>query len=350
MTDSFRIAGHEIGADRPCFLIAEAGVNHDGSVDRALELVDAAAWSGADAVKFQTFKAERLVTEWASKASYQAKRTGAGETQADMLRRLELPEVAWPDIARRCEQHGLVFLSTPFDEVSAELLYSLGMPAIKVPSGELTNLQMIARFASEQLPMIVSTGMGTLDEVADAVEAVRTAGAPPLALLHCVSDYPAAPRDANLRAMATMRERFGVPVGWSDHTEGRDVAIAAAALGADIVEKHFTLDRNADGPDHAASLEPRELAALVRSIRCVEEAMGDGRKVPRPNEQACAASSRRSLVLATDLEAGSVITADVLRARRPGTGIPPSRLADVVGCVLTAPVAAHVPLTWDLIT
>lgn len=347
MIPQLDITGHLVGPGQPCFIIAEAGVNHDGDVGRACALIDAAADAGAHAVKFQTFRTDLLVTEGARKAAYQENGTGADESQADMLRRLELPADSWRLLSDRCRQRGIIFLSTPFDEDSAELLHDLGVPAIKLPSGELTNLPLIASIARRGRPIILSTGMGTLGEVASAVQVVEAAGAPPLALLHCVSDYPTAPEDANLRAMDTLRAQFDVPVGWSDHTTGIDIAIAAVALGATIIEKHFTLDRELPGPDHAASLEPDELTLLVSSVRRVESAMGDGMKAPRPCEAACAASSRRSVVLTRDLDAGTVLTADVLAARRPGTGIPPSRMHEVIGTTLDVALDANTPLCWD---
>ncbi|MAG56288.1 MAG: N-acetylneuraminate synthase [Planctomycetes bacterium] len=344
---SLRIGASTIGPDRPCFVIAEAGVNHDGCVDQALALVDVAAFAGADAVKFQTFQADRLVTRDARKAAYQAERTGADETQADMLRRLELSADAHYRIAARCEEQEITFLSTPFDEESCDFLCALGLPALKLPSGEITNLAFLAHCARTGRPLILSTGMATLDDVATAVAIIRGAGDPPLALLHCVSDYPADPADANLRAMATLAERFQVPIGWSDHTPGTAVSVAAVALGAAIVEKHITLDATLPGPDHAASLEPNELNALVRGIRMAESALGSGLKVPAASEAECAQAARRSLVAARDLPAGHCLDSADLVARRPGTGISPARLEDVIGHVLVAPIKRDTPLDWD---
>jgi N-acetylneuraminate synthase len=325
---SFTIDNNSIGSGH-CFVIAEAGVNHDGDLGRAIALVDAAASAGADAVKFQTFSADRIVTADAPKARYQER--DAAATQRDMLVRLELDEAAHRRLIARTAEKGIIFLSSPFDEVSADLLEKLDVAAFKVPSGELVNIPLLRHIARKRRPMIVSTGMANLREVETAVEAIVAAGGEEIALLHCVSAYPAAPRDANLRAMATVREAFGVPVGWSDHMLGTEVALAAAALGAAIIEKHLTLDRTLPGPDHAASLEPDELARLVRDIRTVEAALGSGEKRPTEAEAEIAAVARKSIVAARPLEAGHVLSAADLVLRRPGTGLPPAMLEGVIG-------------------
>lgn len=273
-----------MGSGRPCFIIAEAGVNHNGSLDLALKLVDAAVAAGADAVKFQTFRADRLVTLHAPKAAYQSETTGGAESQFEMLRKLELDERGHRALVDHCASRGIAFLSTPFDEESADILETLGVPAYKLPSGELTNLPFLRHVAQKKRPMIMSTGMATMEEVGKAVEAVRIAECTDLILLHCVSAYPADPADVNLRAMATLAESFGVPVGYSDHTLGIEVALAAVAMGACILEKHFTLDRSLPGPDHRISAEPAELATLVASARKVEAALGNGVKRPSLSE------------------------------------------------------------------
>jgi N,N'-diacetyllegionaminate synthase len=312
-------------------VIAEAGVNHNGDLDLAKKLVDAAAEAGADAVKFQTFSADRLVTRKAPKAEYQKRRTDASESQYDMLKKLELSEAAQRELQARCQERGILFLSTPFDEQSADFLERLGVPAFKIPSGEITNAPFLAHVARKGRPMIVSTGMSTLEEVKDAVDTIRTAGNPPLVLLHCVSNYPADPRDVNLRAMSTLAQAFGVPVGYSDHTLGVAVGIAAMALGACVLEKHLTMDRSLPGPDHCASLEPRELMTLVCDGRNVELSLGNGIKMPTSAERELAAVARKSLVAARDLRAGTILQADMLVARRPGCGLPPSMLSHIVG-------------------
>lgn len=327
------IAGRHIGPGEPCFVIAEAGVNHNGSIGLARRLIDAAATAGADAVKFQTFRADRLATASAPKAEYQRRGLDAEGSQFEMLRRLELPENAYPGLIDYCSERGILFLSSPFDELSADFLEGLGVEAFKIPSGELTNLPFLGHVARKGKPLILSTGMSTLEEVETAVEVVRGGGNPAMVLLHCVSNYPARPEDVNLRAMATMRTAFHVPVGYSDHTEGDEISIAAVASGAAVLEKHFTLDRSLPGPDHQASLEPCELTKLVRRIRAVERAMGDGLKVPAEHERSTAAVARKSLAAACDIARGASISRSMVCALRPGTGIPPSQLSLVLGRV-----------------
>jgi N,N'-diacetyllegionaminate synthase len=346
-SEGFALDGRQIGGGAPCFIIAEAGVNHDGSIETAARLVDAAVAAGADAVKLQTFDAEALASATAPKAGYQQRTTGAGESQLAMLRRLQLAPDDFAALKRQCETRGILFLSTPFDDASADLLERLGVAAFKLPSGELTNLPFLSRVASKGRPLIVSTGMADLGEVEAAVDAISGAGSPPFALLHCTSAYPADPADANLRAMDVMRAAFGVPVGFSDHTAGIEVALAAVARGAAIVEKHLTLDRSAPGPDHASSLEPGAFGAMVRGIRIVESALGDGRKRRRPAEADVAAAARRSVVAARDLPAGTVLDGAAVVMLRPGTGLPPSVLPDLLGRRLRRAVARGEALSWD---
>ena len=340
LTRLIRIGNRAVGAGCPCFIIAEVGVNHNGQLKIAKEMIDSAAQAGADAVKFQTFKAERLATAEAPKADYQKKLTHESESQLEMLRKLELSESDHRELARYCRQRKITFLSTPFDELSADFLLRLGVPAFKMPSGEITNLPFLEHVARLGKSMIISTGMATLGEVETAVQAVHRAGNRQIALLQCVSKYPAAPGDANLRAMLTMSAAFSVPVGFSDHTLGIETAIAATALGACIVEKHFTLDKNLPGPDHPASLEPDELAMMVRSIRNVEAALGHGRKEPAPGEADTAAASRKSLVAACDLAAGVLLTKEMVLLKRPGTGLPPVVLPFLLGRKIRERVAA----------
>lgn len=323
-----------------CKVIAEAGVNHDGDIEKALHLVDIAADAGADYVKFQTFSTERLVLPDAPKAAYQQRGTSVAETQFEMLRRLELSEQAHRAVQARARSRGIGFLSTPFDEVAADFLSSLGVSLWKVPSGELTNLPFLRHVARMGGPMIISTGMATLGEVERALGVVRAAGCADITLLHCTSSYPAAVDDVNLRAMVTMSNAFGVPTGYSDHTSGIEVAIAAAALGAVIIEKHFTYDARATGPDHAASLEPRALGELVRSVRNVSRALGDGVKRPVPAEYDVAQAARKSLVVARAVEAGAMVTRDDVALRRPGTGLSAEWLDAVVGRRALRPLVA----------
>jgi len=338
-----------VGHSRPCFIIAEAGVNHDGSVETARRLVDVAVKAGVDAVKFQTFKAERLATRDAPKAGYQMQATDINESQFEMLRRLELSREAHLELFDYSRRIGVLFLSTPFDEESADLLEEIGVPAFKIPSGELTNLPFLIHVARKGRPMIVSTGMSSLDEVKAAVQAVEQAGNTNVVLLHCISAYPANPADVNLRAMHTMASAFNVPVGYSDHTLGIEVALAAVALGACVIEKHFTLDRSLPGPDHRASLEPHELSALVRGIRIVEKALGHARKEPSASETNTAAVARKSLVAKRDIRTGSRLTDEMITLRRPGTGLPPAMRTRIVGRKATQDIPAGTVLTLEMI-
>jgi len=346
---SIEIAGRPVGSGHPCFVVAEAGVNHNGSVDLAGRLTEVAATAGADAVKFQTFKAERLVTAAAPKARYQTETTDAAESQLDMLRRLELSDDGHRMLVRTCAARGLAFLSTPFDEECADFLDGLGMAAFKIPSGEVTNLPFLAHVARKGKPLIVSTGMAGLGEVEAAVRTIQASGNHDIVLLHCVSDYPARAVDANLRAMATMRAAFGLPVGYSDHTMGLPVALAAVALGACVLEKHFTLDRALPGPDHRASLEPDELTALVEGVRTIESALGHGRKTPAAGEASTAAVARKSLVAARPLAAGTVLTEASIAIKRPGTGLAPAMLGTLIGRTLRQDVAADAVLTFEML-
>jgi N,N'-diacetyllegionaminate synthase len=310
-----------------CFVIAEAGVNHNGRLDLALDLVDVAADAGADAVKFQTFRADSLVKKGTAKAEYQARETGAGDHH-DMLSELELSEAQHEAICRRCEARGIEFMSTPFDEWALELLIKLGVRRLKVPSGELTNRPFIEALARHKLPLIVSTGMATLAEVRRTVEwlSAERSGKNPedwLTLLHCTSNYPASPSDVNLRAMQTMKAELRVPVGYSDHTLGIEIPMAAVALGAVVIEKHFTLDPELPGPDHKASLNPGQMAAMVRGIRAVDLALGDGVKQPTESEWPIRQLVRRSAFLVNDVAAGHVLSTKDLCFLRPGDGIGP---------------------------
>ena len=344
---TIRIGDREVGDGRPVFVIAEAGVNHNGDPLLARELVDAAAQAGADAVKFQTFSADRLVTASSPKAGYQQRTTDPGESQLDMLKRLELSADAHRQLMAHAEARGVMFLSTPFDAGSADLLDSLAIAAFKMGSGELTDLPLLEHVARKQRPMLVSTGMSSLDEVAQAVSAIRAASPVPLALLHCVSNYPADIADCNLRAMDAMRDAFGVPVGYSDHTRGDGAALAAVARGACIIEKHLTMDRSLPGPDHEASSNPHEFAALVARIREIEVALGDGIKRPRPAELPTRSVARKSVVALVDIPRGQPVTREMLGVRRPGTGIPPAEIERLVGRAHRVDIPAGSLLTWE---
>ncbi len=350
MATGVGIGERSVGPGHPCLIIAEAGVNHDGDLGTARGLVDAAVAAGADAVKFQSFKAENLATAGAPKAAYQLEGTDPSESQRDMLRRLELGESQHRDLAAYCRERGILFLSSPFDEDSADMLARLNVPAFKIPSGELSNPGLLEHVARLHKPIILSTGMATLDEVKLAVNTLCEAGAKALVLLHCVSNYPAHATDANLRAMATMAEVFDIPVGFSDHTLGTEVSFAAVALGACVIEKHLTLGRGRAGPDHAASLEPDEFASLVQGIRTVESALGHGRKEPAATEASIAAVARRSLVAAMEIPTGTRLTDEMIVVRRPGTGVSPTLRASVVGRTARRGISAGAVITFDMLS
>jgi N-acetylneuraminate synthase len=342
-------------ADR-VWVIAEAGVNHNGSLANALKLVDVAADAGADVVKFQTFKADKLATATAQKADYQAANTGQGGDQLTMLRALELSADDHAALIAQCRKRGLAFMSTAFDVESLAFLGTLEMPAVKIPSGDITAADLLLRAARLRRRMIVSTGMATLADIeaalgviafgltrddepagkADFAAAYRSADGRDalrrhVTLLHCVTEYPAPPEAINLRAMDTMAETFDLPVGYSDHTLGIEVALAAVARGATVIEKHFTLDRGMPGPDHAASLEPAELKTMIAAIRAIERALGNPAKAPGPQEQKNLPVARRSLVAARAIRKGETITRDMLAEKRPGTGISPMEAWSLVG-------------------
>jgi len=344
------ISGHKIGPGEPCFIIAEAGVNHNGDMNLARRLVSAAVDVGADAVKFQTFTAERLATADAPKAEYQLRTTNGSESQFEMLQRLELSAEDHKKLSDYCNDLGILFMSSPFDEQSADLLADLDVPVFKIPSGEITNLPYLSHVAGKGRPMIVSTGMANLAEVEAAVKTIRDAGNESYVLLHCVSNYPAKKADINLRAMGTMSSEFGVPVGYSDHTMGIEIALAAVALEACVVEKHITLDRNLPGPDHMASLEPDEFADLVQGIRAVESALGHGRKEPVASEQSTAEVARKSLVAAKDIQAGEVITSGSIGIKRPGTGLSPAMLPDILGRPAREAIEAGSLITLEMLS
>ena len=348
MVKAINVAGRMVGPGHPCFIIAEAGVNHNGEIEKALQLVEVAAKAGADAVKFQTFRAENLAIPEAPKAEYQTLVTGETESQLDMLRRLELPPHAYRELEKYCRQQNILFMSAPFEEESADLLEDLGLPVFKIPSGEVTNLPFLAHVARKSKPLILSTGMATLEEVRAAVDTIKETGDREIILLHCVSNYPVDPADANLRAMHILGSAFGVPVGYSDHTLGIEVPLAAVALGACVIEKHMTLDLSLPGPDHQASLDPQEVAEMVRGIRVVEAALGHGRKQPAACEASIAAVVRKSLVASRAIPVGSVLTEDMVSIKRPGTGLPPGMRSRVLGRRVTRDVKEGTLLSMDM--
>ncbi|MCI9577941.1 MAG: N-acetylneuraminate synthase [Oscillibacter sp.] len=313
------------------YIIAEAGVNHNGSLDTAFQLIEEAHAAGADCVKFQTFISKNGVSRYAEKAAYQKAVCGETEFQLDMVRKLELPFSDFLKLKAYCDDIGITFLSTPFDLDSVAFLNTIDMPFWKIPSGEVTNLPYLLDIARTKKPVVLSTGMCETEEIQAAMDALRANGTPKITLLHCNTEYPTPYGDVNLRAMASMRERFGVDVGYSDHAPGIEVPIAAAALGAVILEKHFTLDRNLEGPDHKASLEPGELAAMVTAVRHIEEAMGNGEKTVSPSEAKNRTIARKSLVARRAIARGEVFTEENLTAKRPGGGVSPMRWFEALG-------------------
>lgn len=316
-------------------IIAEAGVNHNGDLKLANQLIDIAAAAGADFVKFQTFSAERLVTRIAKKADYQVQETGGKESQFEMLRRLELTAEMHQELIAHCAARNISFFSTGFDIESVDLLVSLGQDHFKIPSGEITNLPYLRHIGKLGKNIILSTGMATFGEIEAAIDALELAGTPraKITALHCTTEYPTPMAEVNLRAMQSIGAAFGVAVGYSDHTSGIEVAIAAVALGATVIEKHFTLDRNLPGPDHKASLEPQELRAMIEGIRNIEIALGDGVKRLTQSEAKNQPFARKSLVASQPISAGDVFCPQNITAKRPGTGISPMRWDEIIGQV-----------------
>lgn len=315
------------------FIIAEAGVNHNGDPELARRLVYEAYKAGADAVKFQTFKAELVMSKFAVKADYQKTNTGNNESQLEMVKKLQLPYEAFTELKRYCDELGIIFMSTPFDLDSIDFLSSLKVGIIKIPSGEITNLPYLIKIGKLGLRIILSTGMATLEEIGEAIRVLRENGTGDISVLHCNTEYPTPFSDVNLRAMETIRNRFGVEVGYSDHTLGIEVPVAAVALGATIIEKHFTLDKKLEGPDHVASLEPQELAAMVKAIRNTTEALGVPDKKPSVSETKNMVIARKSITAKRDIKKGELLTDDNLTVKRPGSGISPMRWYEVVGQV-----------------
>lgn len=313
-----------------CFIIAEAGVNHNGDINIAKKLVDKAKEAGVDAIKFQTFRAENLVTKEAPKAEYQKETTGDG-SQFEMLKKLELSLEDHIILKKYCEEKGIMFISTPFDYESVDLLEKTDVLLYKVSSGDLTNLPLLSYIANKNKPIILSTGMANLGEVEEAVETISKAGNDRTILLHCTSNYPTAYEEVNLRAMLTMKEAFKLPVGYSDHTIGIEIPIAAVALGAKVIEKHFTLDRNMKGPDHRASIEPDELKIMVRSIRNIELAMGDGIKRCNKSEENTKSVARKSIVANRNINKDEIITINDVSFKRPEQGLKPKYIDLIIG-------------------
>jgi len=317
------------------FIIAEAGVNHNGSIKLAKQLIDVAVEAGADAVKFQTFKADKLVSKEAKKAAYQQETTDANESQYEMIKKLELDVTTHKELIAYCQDKGIMFLSTPFDHESIELLHDLGVEIFKIPSGEITNLPYLRHIGRLKKHVILSTGMADIGEIEDALDTLIIAGTPRenITILHANTMYPTPMEDVNLRAMQTIGCTFGCDVGYSDHTLGIEVPIAAVAMGAKVIEKHFTLDKTMEGPDHKASLEPHELKAMVHAIRNIEKALGSPIKKPSPSETPNIPVARKSIVAAQPIKKGESFTEENLAIKRPGNGISPMRWDEVIGTV-----------------
>lgn len=349
MNRKIKIANREIGCGEPVYVIAEAGVNHNGSLDLAKELIHAAATAGCDAVKFQTYSIDDLVSPSAPMADYQQRNTGSEGSQANLLRRCWIGRQEHEELIAECKRQGITFLSTPFDRPSLHLLIELDVPGLKISSGDLTNLPFLDEVGRAGRPVILSTGMGTYPEVQRAVDVLRKAGCAELAVLHCVSAYPTPPEDCHLRVIPKLAGSLGCHVGFSDHTQGYDITTASVAIGAAIIEKHLTIDRNLPGPDHAASLEPEELKAMVISIRRIQQALGSDEKRPSDEEIRTARVVRKSLHLARSLPAGAALKISDLVALRPGHGLSPERLPDVVGRTVKHDLEAGQMLSLEML-
>ena len=313
------------------YIIAEAGDNHNGDFNTALKLVDVAKRAGADCVKFQTFVTEEIISKYAEMAEYQKKNTGKEESQFEMVKRLELSFDEFRKIKEYCDRVGIQLLSTPFDLKSVNFLNELGVPFFKIPSGEITNYPYLIKIAHTGKPVVMSTGMCEPDEILAAINVLENNGGGEITLLHCNTEYPTPLKDVNLYAMRTMKKMFGKKVGYSDHTKGIEVPVAAVALGACVIEKHFTLDKNMPGPDHKASLEPDELGRMVKNIRNIEIALGDGVKHVSESERKNIAIARKSIVARRNIQEGEILTEDNLAVKRPGTGINPMQWMEVLG-------------------
>jgi N-acetylneuraminate synthase/N,N'-diacetyllegionaminate synthase len=346
MPKNIVIEGEKIGEGCPVFIIAEAGVNHNGSLKMAKEMVDAAKSAGADAIKFQTFTAENLVTARAPKALYQ-KKNALGKNQLEMLKKLELSNLHFKELFDYCQKKRIIFLSTPFDSQSALFLQELGVGAFKVSSGDLPNLPLLKQIAGYKKPVILSTGMSSMKEIGEAVNTIVSVGNQKLILLHCTTNYPTKYEEVNLKAIETLRKRFKLPVGYSDHTAGVIISVAAVALRACVIEKHFTLSQALPGPDHLASLEPNQLREMVRSIREIEKAMGSGEKVPTAAEVRMKKIARKSLVANVDIPRDAKINAEMLAIKRPGTGIEPRYLTRLMKYRTKKSIRKDQVLFWE---
>ncbi len=344
-----KIEDYLIGETNPCFIIAEAGVNHNGDIELAKRLVEEAKKSGADCVKFQTFKAERVVTENAPKAKYQLQMTDPEESQINMLKKLELPGESYKEIIQCCHENEIIFLSTPYNIEDVEILNDLGVPAFKLPSISAAEPWFAAYTAKKDKPIILSTGMATLGEVDETVRAIIDAGNEQLILLQCTTNYPSQHENANLRAMQTMQKAFGLQIGYSDHTQDDTACIVSVGLGAKVIEKHFTLDKTLPGPDQSTSYEPEEFARLVSNIRNAEKVLGSAKKEPCEIERENIKGMRRSIVAKQDITKGSVMNEGMLTIKRPATGLPSKYFFDVVGRKTRSDISTDALISWDQI-
>ena len=331
------------------FIIAEAGVNHNGDINLAYKLIDVAKEAGADAIKFQTFKTEKIISKYADMASYQKKNLSSNESQYEMVKKLELSYKEFKKLKDYCDEIEIMFLSTPDEEYSLDFLVDeLDMPFIKIGSGEVTNLPYLRKIAAKRKPLILSTGMSNLREVEEAINTIKDVSPnAEISLLHCTTNYPTPFEEVNLKAMQTLAAAFKLPVGYSDHTLGIEIPIAAVAMGAKIIEKHFTLDKKLPGPDHKASLEPNELKEMVKAIRNIEMALGDGIKKPNKSEIQIMKVARRSLIATRDIRAGEIIKESDIAIKRPGKGIPPKFKEIVIGMKLINDIRQDEPFRWE---
>jgi N-acetylneuraminate synthase/N,N'-diacetyllegionaminate synthase len=341
-----KIAHKIVGEESPVFIIAEAGVNHNGDIRRALALIDKAAEAGADAVKFQNFKAENIVTRRAQKADYQKKTTGTADSHYQMLKQLELKDSDFKRLVDHAQKKNILFLSTPYDEQGIELLCEIGVQAFKIASAEIVNGKLIACMATKGKPIILSTGMATLGEVEESLSIINGQGTKEIVLLHCITNYPANGGDMNLKAMKTLQYAFRLPVGLSDHTPGLTIPIAAVALGACMIEKHFTLDKHLPGPDHKASLEPHEFQEMVKAIREVEQALGNGVKAPTKEEEKIKRIMRRRIVAQIAIKKGTVLNDAMLTTKRAGRGLEPKYLSQVRGRKAIKNIKQDEAISW----
>jgi N-acetylneuraminate synthase len=347
---SVRIGSKKIGPGKSCYIIAEAGVNHNGDLSLAEKMIRTAHKAGADAVKFQTFSAERLTTRTAKKAKYQLRATGSCESQYEMLKKVELSYDDFRRLSVIAKRTGIEFLSSPFDKESADLLESLGIAAYKIPSGELTNLPLLEYIAGFHKPVILSTGMADMGEIRESVRVLKQAGQKDIILLHCITNYPAPLESLNLRVIETLRDTFHAPTGFSDHSAGITASLLARTLGACVIEKHFTLDRNLPGPDHAASLEPAGLADLVAQVRLADLALGDGKKTIGRDESAIRRVARKSLIAGVTIKKGEKLTDEMIFIKRPGTGIPPKFFHEVLGRRARRTIRKDTVIRWEMLT